>query len=575
MAGSHALATAFEHLDATLPKAQFPLPLEGARELRGLATSLGNQLRDYLLPRASRLDAPLLAVVGGSTGAGKSTIVNSLLGKVVTRPGVLRPTTKSPVLVCHPDDLEWFRSGKILPGLVRSATQVHDSRALQVVDFDGLPPGLAILDAPDIDSIDTDNRALARQLLQAADLWLFVTSAARYADAVGWEVLEQAARRNAVLSIVLNRCPPESMADLTSHLTQLLAERGLPAAKLFAIAEREDLPDDGMVPRADVQPIRAWLGSLAAQSEARADVAVQTLAGTVAALDPQLRQLADGVRRQVSAVGDLRAQAHQRFREAAAEVGRATSDGTMLRGEVLSRWQDFVGTGEFMRGVEERISLLRDRLTSWFTGEKQAEGVQVAISDGLAALIVEHGQAACEGTVAQWAMTSWGRDIISAAPELAHPSASFERDAVRTIREWQSGVLQLVEEQGRGKRLKARFLALGTNAIGATLIIAVFATTGGITTAEVGIAGGTSLLAQRILEGVFGEDAVRRLAEAAKADLDSRVQGLLAGELARFEEILGQLDVDEAAAAELDAAADQLRVAGGTAFDDLTRPEGF
>jgi hypothetical protein len=51
---------------------------------------------------------------------------------------------------------------------------------------DSIPAGLALLDAPDIDSVVVENRQLAAQLLAAADLWLFVTSAARYADAVPW-----------------------------------------------------------------------------------------------------------------------------------------------------------------------------------------------------------------------------------------------------------------------------------------------------------------------------------------------------------------------------------------------------
>lgn len=574
MNGPQQLATALEHLDATLPAAQYPLPLDGVSDLRQLATSLQDQVRDYLLPRAARLDAPLLAVVGGSTGAGKSTIVNAILGKALTRPGVLRPTTKSPVLVCHPDDAPWFRSGRTLPGLVRSDSEVHDSRALRVVPYDGLPAGLAVLDAPDIDSVDADNRRLARQLLQAADLWLFVTSAARYADLVGWEVLAQAAARNAVVSVVLNRCPPESMEELKSHLGQMLADRGVHAARLFAVAEHE-LEGDDMVPAAEVRTIREWLGSLAAESEARADVAVQTLAGTLGSLDPQLRRLADGARQQLEAVEQLRQGAQQEFRRARDEISRATSDGTMLRGEVLSRWQDFVGTGEFMRGVEKQISAWRDRITGWFKGEQQAQDVQVAISDSLAAIIVEHGQAACEQAAARWSMTSWGREITAAAPGLARPTQDFNDTATRAIREWQAGILDLVSEQGRGKRVKARFLALGTNAIGAALIILVFATTGGLTTAEVGIAGGTTLLAQRILEGVFGEDAVRRLAERAKADLDARVEALLATQLARFEEILGSLDVDAAAPQAIDAVADELQAASRGAFEDLTRPEGF
>ncbi|MGV8846208.1 ABC transporter [Tessaracoccus sp.] len=568
------LAVALEQLETLLAETEYPLPLEDAEGLRRLSASLGNQVRDHLLPRALRLDAPLLVVVGGSTGSGKSTLVNSLLRARLTKPGVLRPTTTSPVLVAHPGDLAWFDSGKVLPHLVRSSTPVHDSRALHVVAHDSMPAGLALLDAPDIDSIDDANRRLSRQLLSAADLWVFVTSAARYADAVGWELLDQAAARNAVVSVVLNRCPPGAMVDLRSHLSDMLSERGLPAARLFAVAERQ-LGDDGMLPLEDVAPIRSWLAGLAAESGARADVALQTLAGAVRGLDTQLHQLSEGVRRQGDAVEELGRQAANQFRLAADEVALATSDGTMLRGEVLSRWQDFVGTGEFMRGVEEQISRWRDRITSWFTGAPEADGVRGAINDGLAALVVEHGQAACESAVSQWRMTSWGRQIVDAHPGLATTTDGFDADATRAVREWQADVLALVSEQGRGKRAKARFLALGTNAVGAALIIVVFATTGGLTTAEVGIAGGTSLLAQRVLEGVFGEDAVRRLAQRAKNDLDARVHALLSTQLTRFLHITEQLEVDTTVADRLDAVAEDLRRAGSAAFDDLTRPKGF
>ena len=78
-----------------------------------------------------------------------------------------------------------------------------------------------------------------------------------------------------------------------------------------------------------------------------------------------------------------------------------------------------------------------------------------------------------------------------------------------------------------GKRSKARFLALGVNGVGVALMIVVFAHTGGLVGAEVGVAGGTAVLAQRVLEAVFGDQAVRRLAETAKEDLDARVQALM------------------------------------------------
>jgi hypothetical protein len=566
------LVDAFEALDAALPAAQFPLPLEGAESLRHLASSMSNQVRDYLLPRATRLDAPLLAVVGGSTGAGKSTLVNSLLRAPVTRPGVLRPTTKSPVLICHPDDEEWFRSDKVLPGLVRTDAQLHDSRALNIVPFPNLPAGLALLDAPDIDSVDDANRTLARQLLLAADLWVFVTSAARYADAVPWDYLAEAAQRNIVVSVIVNRCPPEAMAEIAAHLAEMLGSQGLERAKLFAVPERT-LPDDGMLPVDDVEGIRQWLAHLAAQSETRAQVAVQTLAGSVRSLDPQLRELIDGIARQDQAVDELRGEAVAAYRQAAADVMIAAGDGTMMRGEILSRWQDLVGTGEFMRSIEERIGAVRDRISGWFRGEPKVEAMEVAISDNLSAVLQEAGAAAAERTAVSWSRTRWGRDIVAADPSLARPSPTFNEDASQAIRAWQSDVLRLVEEQGRGKRMKARFLALGTNVVGAALIIVVFTMTAGLTLAEVGIAGGTAALAQRLLEAVFGEDAVRRLAERAKADLEARVQGVLAGELSRYGVLLDDLAVDEDAPRQLESAAAALRAAARNAFDDLTRPE--
>ena len=92
-----------------------------------------DQLEDYVIPRVTTLEAPLLAVVGGSTGAGKSTLVNSLVGHKVTQPGLLRPTTRSPVLVHHPDDASWFGAERLLPDLERVDHPTTDPAALQLV----------------------------------------------------------------------------------------------------------------------------------------------------------------------------------------------------------------------------------------------------------------------------------------------------------------------------------------------------------------------------------------------------------------------------------------------------------
>ena len=102
------LLAAVSGLRDQVEASRLPLALPDALSASKVRVELLQQLDDYVIPRLSSLDAPLLAVVGGSTGAGKSTLVNSLVGQRVTKPGVLRPTTRSPVLVHHPSDEHWF-----------------------------------------------------------------------------------------------------------------------------------------------------------------------------------------------------------------------------------------------------------------------------------------------------------------------------------------------------------------------------------------------------------------------------------------------------------------------------------
>ena len=231
------LRAALRELGAALRAAELTLAVPGRDEAAAARRELVDQVEDYLLPRLEQMDAPLLMVVGGSTGAGKSTLVNSLVGADVSPAGVLRPTTRAPVLVCHPSDLGWFEDDRILPGMSRTRGASSTPGSLQLVPTEALPPGLALLDSPDIDSVVEANRALSRQLLAAADAWLFVTTAARYADAVPWELLQAARDRGTAISLVLDRVPPEAVAEVGEHLRAMIAERGLDDAQLLVVEE--------------------------------------------------------------------------------------------------------------------------------------------------------------------------------------------------------------------------------------------------------------------------------------------------------------------------------------------------
>ena len=109
------------------------------------------------------------------------------------------------------------------------------------------------------------------------------------------------------------------------------------------------------------------------------------------------------------------------------------------------------------------------------------------------------------------------------------------------MRDWQGFVFDLVREEGAGKRTSARLASLGVNGAGLTVMLAVFLHTGGLTGAEVVVAGGTSAVGQKVLEAIFGDQAVRALAAQARTDLLERVDRLFSAEAGRFEASLEPL----------------------------------
>jgi hypothetical protein len=513
------------------------LELPGSNRARRTRDELAAQIDDYLLPRLRQMDAPLLMVVGGSTGAGKSTLVNSLVRETVSRAGVLRPTTRAPVLVCNPADFRWFEDDRILPGLRRSTGEAAPAGELQLVPTERMAPGLALLDAPDIDSVVTENRALATQLLAAADAWLFVTTAARYADAVPWDLLTAARERGTALSVVLNRVPPDAVEEVSGHLRQMLRERSLGDAELLVI--RETVLEDGLIPAAELIAVRQRLDALSADAAARSELVRRTLSGALDSLPGRVEIVQAASADQRAAAGDLRAGVEGAYKDAIAEVDEAVRSGSLLRGEVLARWHDVVGTGDLMRALETRVSWLRDRLRSFATGEPPADAeLKAAVETSVDAVVLAAADRAAERAASEWRQLAAGRALLEAAPRLDAVSPDLLERTKAEVRSWQGYVFELVRSEGESKRTTARLASLGVNGAGLTVMLAVFVSTGGLTGTEIVIAGGTSALSQKVLEAIFGDQAVRALAARARTDLLERVDRLLDAEAARFLEPL-------------------------------------
>ncbi|MGB7423301.1 MAG: dynamin family protein [Ornithinimicrobium sp.] len=541
---------------------RLPLDLPGVADARASRSALVQQLDDYVIPRLRSVDAPLLCVVGGSTGAGKSTLVNSVIGEPVSRTGVLRPTTRSSVLVHHSTDEQWFTDTRILPRLARltgSPSDRDDPSAVRLVASDSLPPGLALLDAPDIDSVVQANRDLSRQLLNAADLWLFVTTAARYADAVPWALLREAAERGTSVAIVLDRVPPEAMEEVRVHLAQMLRDQGLGKSPIFTIAEVV-LDEQSMLSTKQTARLTGWLNSLASDAKARSVVIRRTLSGALASLEARTQELNAAADAQVQARDRLRTTARTAYADAVSGINEGMEDGSLLRGEVLARWQELVGTGEFLRQIEAGISKARDRITSFISGKPPStEPLGEALQTGAAALISSHAQVAASTAARAWRTSPGGDVLVERHPELAKGSADLRERVELLMREWQKEVLDLVREEAGSRRTTARYLAFGVNGLAVLLMLISFSATAGLSGAEVAIAGGSAVLAQRLLEAVFGDQAVRTMARKARIALMRRVEQLLATERGRYDLVLDEVPLSLKAIQDVAAASAEVK----------------
>lgn len=541
---------------------------------RALIASMARQLDDYILPRSASMDSPLTIVVGGSTGAGKSTLVNTLLGEPLTQSGAIRPTTRHPVLLYRAEDEAALAPDRFLPTLPRTRVQKGEGlpgadplvpQALVPVPTAALPRGIALIDAPDIDSVSEENRTLAKELLSAADLWLFVTTANRYADAVPWELLHAAAARSITIAVVLNRVPEGDEEAIETDLRRMLREAGIEAVLIHTVTE-QPRDERGLINPISLAPLTLWIRELGADAPARAAIARTTLAGTVETLARNLRILALEQEGQQASHHALTLVAAEEYKKALTSIDAALSDGSLLRGEVLSRWHDFVGTGDFFRSLDNTIGRLRDRVGSALRGQPAAaQKVEDALETGIYAVVMDAAARASEGTRARWRSTRAGRSLLqrldaaptptgSASPAGTSPEEEFSAAVAAEIRLWQASVLDMIREEGAGKRQRARFLSLSVNAVAVLMMVAAFSLTGGLTGVEVGIAGGSGVVGAKLLESIFGEDAVRRMAIRARTDLLERMGALLREHGRPFTELLAETEPEVPAETVWDAA---------------------
>ena len=212
-------------------------------------------LRSYLAPRVLDPALPLIVVFAGPTGAGKSTIVNSLTGIDMSDAGVLRPTTTRPVVLAAADRAADYSL------IARVECEVVAGKAPVLENF-------VLVDTPDIDSTASEHRRLAETLIDNADIVVFVTSALRYSDAVPWQVLRRAVARGTPVIQVLNRVTSGTAGAVVDFRSRLAAA-GLDD-EIVTISEHHLQRDAQHLPTLAIRSLRRRLSSLVDDRDATA-----------------------------------------------------------------------------------------------------------------------------------------------------------------------------------------------------------------------------------------------------------------------------------------------------------------
>lgn len=543
------LADALARLDRAVRATEFRLPTGERDRLLDLRERVARDLEGHAA-RLRDADAPLLVVLGGGTGAGKSTLLNSLAGDEISPVSVVRPTTSAPTLLLAPDDRPWFAGDRVLPALRR--TEVSERAAggrdvLYLSEGAGWPAGLALLDIPDIDSVELAHRALADLLLDAADVWLWCTTAQTYADDASMAYLRRAARRRTALGVVLNRVREQDVEAVVADLRAKLAAEGVPAVPLHVVGFRQDA--GALLPADAVEPVRAWLFGLA-EPDARRRLRRQTLAGALDALDDSIAPLIAAIEADWRVVRQLQDASDRAYRRAAPDFDAELDRGPPLSRAMLRRWADFVGTHRFVEFVETatgRLSGTLKRLRATIVSrEEQHLDAQVRedLAERLAGTAVSVLDLAAARASEEWELIPAGASLLRDHPLLRRASAGLADDARAEVERWLADVDELIATRFTDRRGRARWMSGAVNAVATTAIVAAFAVSGGLTGAEFGIAGAAAVAQQAVLTKVLGERNLSWLLDEIRATLRTRVEALAAAERRRFTAAVADVSPD-------------------------------
>lgn len=224
-----------EHLLAAYPTV-YEAVFAGSEEWRRL-------FRHKIVPHLAANGCLVVAVAGG-TNTGKSTLFNLLLHDSKSAVRSTAAATCSPVLVTADNRYQDGLEGKILSGfdpypLMRpedSTRYEMPEDTLWVCASRMLPDNLAILDTPDVDSIERRNWKVAEQIRAAGDVLVAVLTPEKYKDARVVEFFRQAHASGRLVVPVMNKANPNNgFASAKAQLTAFAQDACLEEPTCFVL----------------------------------------------------------------------------------------------------------------------------------------------------------------------------------------------------------------------------------------------------------------------------------------------------------------------------------------------------
>ena len=506
------------------------------QEARGQAERLRTHVTSYLLPRASDLATPLFVVILGSTGSGKSSLFNALAGKAASPSGLLRPTTRRPVALAHPADPIAQQSG------------------LAILRDPAAPRGLVIVDSPDFDSVERANRDLALDLLEKADLVIFVTTVTRYADQVPWLVLERARQRGVPLLMVINRMPadPTEQSAVMADYRTLLNKGGLDGQGAFGGLTVVSVPEGALDAARDalaaeaLSPIAGAIERLRDDDAARRAVARRGLVTALEGLPESIEEIALETESEQNSVEELLEESNQAYGRGLRMLTSEVESGDFLRSEVLQQWLDFVRAGPLARFLAEGVGKIAASIRNLFRTQPPAPTppVREAAFSDLVASARRHVDDAARRTSTLWSEDRLGARALADRPELWAADPGFEQRLQESLATWGEAIGNEMATLGQQRKAWAQAASVGLNALGTSAMIAVFVHTGGLTGTEVGIGAATAVLNQKLLEAIFGEANVAAFVKRARNHLTELLAEAFDRDGQRFAAAVGPIERD-------------------------------